>query len=167
MWVLQQAPHLSRLLFRESNRLVDIVNLTHKPAPAAALQLINVCAWVFPNAILLRHTCQWFDPFVIWGAFVSWTCWNTIFLIMCIEAHNCAPWEKGRATSKAGALQVMLHPCLTQAIKPSSCNGMHRAPQNGCFGLGAFSSMIPAHVPVWCIAAELAKSSGSCLVAIH
>ena len=91
--------------------------LVCKLAPAA-MQLVNVCAWLFPNAILLRHTCQWFDPFVIWGAFVSWTCWNTIFLIMCIEAHNCAPWEKGRATSKGGALQVMLHPCLTQATEP-------------------------------------------------
>ena len=67
-----------------------------------AVQLVNVCVWVAPNAILLRHNCQWFEPFVIWTAFTSWTCWNTIFLIMLIEAHNCAPWDKGRAIARGG-----------------------------------------------------------------
>ncbi|KAL0035255.1 hypothetical protein WJX79_008828 [Trebouxia sp. C0005] len=66
------------------------------------VQLVNVCVWVAPNAILLRHNCQWFEPFVIWTAFTSWTCWNTIFLIMLIEAHNCAPWDKGRAIARGG-----------------------------------------------------------------
>ena len=68
------------------------------------MQLVNVCVWVAPNAVLLRRSCQWFDPFVVWCAFVSWTCWNTIFLIMLIEAHNCAPWEKGRASAVGGIL---------------------------------------------------------------
>ena len=66
------------------------------------LQLVNVCVWVAPNAILLRNNCSWFEPFVVWCAFTSWTCWNTIFLIMLIEAHNCAPWHKGRAAAKRG-----------------------------------------------------------------
>ena len=70
---------------------------------AAYIQLVNVCAWIAPNAVLLRHSCHWFEPFVAWSAFVSWTCWNTVFLIMLIDAHNCAPWLKGRISSSEGA----------------------------------------------------------------
>lgn len=125
------------------------LTLVCKLAPAA-LQLINVCSWVFPNAILLRHTCQWFDPFVVWGAFVSWTCWNTIFLIMCIEAHNCAPWAKGRATSKGGALHLMSNPCLTQAMElpwNALCSS-----RNGCFDLIQTVTMLLA---AWSLYASL------------
>ena len=82
-----------------------ICSITHP----CAVQLINVCVWVAPNAILLRHNCLWFEPFVIWSAFTSWTCWNTIFLIMLIEAHNCAPWDKGRAAGRGGQSITILH----------------------------------------------------------
>ncbi len=86
-----------------------------------AVQLVNVCVWVAPNAILLRHNCQWFEPFVIWSAFTSWTCWNTIFLIMLIEAHNCAPWDKGRAITRGGqSVLASLVTCRHQT-RSSSC----------------------------------------------
>lgn len=89
-----------------AERVVCLVCSITQPC---AVQLVNVCVWVAPNAILLRHDCLWFEPFVIWSAFTSWTCWNTIFLIMLIEAHNCAPWDKGRAAGRGGQSNSKLH----------------------------------------------------------
>ncbi len=86
-----------------------------------AVQLVNVCVWVAPNAILLRHNCQWFEPFVIWTAFTSWTCWNTIFLIMLIEAHNCAPWDKGRAIARGGQSVFFLRVTCSLQTRSASC----------------------------------------------
>ena len=86
-----------------------------------AVQLVNVCVWVAPNAILLRHNCQWFEPFVIWSAFTSWTCWNTIFLIMLIEAHNCAPWDKGRAIARGGQSFLVSFVTCSYQMTLTSC----------------------------------------------
>jgi len=86
-----------------------------------AVQLVNVGVWVAPNAILLRHNCQWFEPFVIWTAFTSWTCWNTIFLIMLIEAHNCAPWDKGRAVARGGQSALVSLVTCSHQMGSTSC----------------------------------------------
>ena len=61
------------------------------PAILPSLQLINCIFFIIPNAYVLGHLCSWFEPLVMWSAFVRWTIWNTIFLIFVIQAHSANP----------------------------------------------------------------------------
>ncbi len=72
----------------------------------ASAQILNLSFFVIPNVYVLVRPCGWRDDIVLWSAFVSWTCWNTLFLlsvvrigfrcayVMCeclnVDAHVCA-----------------------------------------------------------------------------
>ncbi|KAK9804297.1 hypothetical protein WJX72_005360 [[Myrmecia] bisecta] len=59
------------------------------------VQWVNVVCWLVPNIYLLVRRCAWFGTVVPWTALVRWTCWNTIFLLFFIHAHNGNPWHSG------------------------------------------------------------------------
>ncbi|BDA51087.1 hypothetical protein COCOBI_17-3070 [Coccomyxa sp. Obi] len=57
------------------------------------VQWINVCSYLVPNINLLARPCAMFSNLVPYCGLVSWTCWNTIFLITVIQAHNVMPYS--------------------------------------------------------------------------
>ena len=67
-------------------------------------------------------------------ALVRWTCWNTIFLIFCIQAHNVRPFWKEGARLHAPCLpgcsapaSGCIHACLLWQQQPASLAGAARA----------------------------------------
>lgn len=51
----------------------------------ASMQIINLTFFVVPNVYVLVRPCGWRDDIVLWSAFVSWTCWNTLFLLSVVR----------------------------------------------------------------------------------
>lgn len=51
----------------------------------AIAQIINLAVYVLPNAYMIARPCGWRDALVMWSAFVSYTCWNTLFLISVVR----------------------------------------------------------------------------------
>jgi len=47
-------------------------------------QIINLCFFILPNAYVLAKPCGWRDPVVLWSSFVSFSCWNTLFLVLVV-----------------------------------------------------------------------------------
>ncbi|KAK9861930.1 hypothetical protein WJX84_008755 [Apatococcus fuscideae] len=80
------------------------------------VQLVNLIAFLCPNAkIAADHGCAYNldTTFIAYMAMVRWTCWNTLFLLICIHAHNINPWHKAVATwlpGKSLALDDHLSP---------------------------------------------------------
>ncbi|KAK9817768.1 hypothetical protein WJX72_001918 [[Myrmecia] bisecta] len=56
-----------------------------------SVQLVNLVVYLLPNIYTLVHKCGWFDPFVRVCGMLRWTCWNTLFFIAIIYAHNAHP----------------------------------------------------------------------------
>lgn len=51
----------------------------------ASAQILNLSFFVIPNVYVLVRPCGWRDDIVLWSAFVSWTCWNTLFLLTVVR----------------------------------------------------------------------------------
>ena len=51
----------------------------------AIFQLLNLSFFVIPNVYVLVRPCGWRDDIVLWSAFASWTCWNTLFLMSVVR----------------------------------------------------------------------------------
>ncbi|KAK9861857.1 hypothetical protein WJX84_004115 [Apatococcus fuscideae] len=65
------------------------------------VQLINLIAFLIPNAVPVAHVlCE--DPLfhrvLAACVIIRWTCWNTLFLFICVHAHNINPWRRAVAT---------------------------------------------------------------------
>ncbi|EIE21258.1 hypothetical protein COCSUDRAFT_57160 [Coccomyxa subellipsoidea C-169] len=60
---------------------------------------VDILAYLIPNIYLLAARCDWFSLIVPWTSFVRFTCYNTIFLLFCIHAHNGNPWNRPVAGS--------------------------------------------------------------------
>ncbi|KAK9907744.1 hypothetical protein WJX75_009081 [Coccomyxa subellipsoidea] len=58
----------------------------------AISQLLNLSFFVIPNVYVLVRPCGWRDDIVLWSAFASWTCWNTLFLMSVVRVHNLNLW---------------------------------------------------------------------------
>ncbi|BDA51093.1 hypothetical protein COCOBI_17-3130 [Coccomyxa sp. Obi] len=61
------------------------------------VQWINVSFFLVPNINLLARPCDVWFILVPYCAIVRWTCWNIIFLITVIQAHNMKPYWRGEA----------------------------------------------------------------------
>ena len=48
-------------------------------------QIINLIVFILPNAYVLARPCGWRDPIVLWCNFVSFSCWNTLFLVLVVR----------------------------------------------------------------------------------
>ncbi|KAK9818602.1 hypothetical protein WJX74_009103 [Apatococcus lobatus] len=58
------------------------------------VMILNSVAFIFPNAYLLGcHCCNGYHHAIGWSAFARWSCWNTIFLLVCMTAHNANPYD--------------------------------------------------------------------------
>ncbi|CAL8470482.1 g10024 [Coccomyxa elongata] len=66
----------------------------------ASAQILNLSFFVIPNVYVLVRPCGWRDDIVLWSAFVSWTCWNTLFLLSVVRAHNLNLWLDKEGTPK-------------------------------------------------------------------
>eukprot|EP00884_Botryococcus_braunii_P001515 jgi/Botrbrau1/11364/Bobra.0038s0112.1 len=64
------------------------------------IQWINIIFYLIPNINVLADVCNFLSPLVGYCALVRWTCWNTMFLIFCIQAQNINPWRRGIAAAK-------------------------------------------------------------------
>ena len=51
----------------------------------ASAQILNLSFFVIPNVYVLVRPCGWRDDIVLWSAFVSWSCWNTLFLLTVVR----------------------------------------------------------------------------------
>lgn len=51
----------------------------------AVAQMLNLSFFVIANVYVLVRPCGWRDDIVLWTAFVSWTCWNTLFLLSVVR----------------------------------------------------------------------------------
>lgn len=51
----------------------------------AISQLLNLSFFIIPNVYVLVRPCGWRDDIVLWSAFASWTCWNTLFLLSLVR----------------------------------------------------------------------------------
>ncbi|CAL8466201.1 g5737 [Coccomyxa elongata] len=60
-------------------------------------QWINVTFFLVPNINLLAHPCDIWSILVPYCAIIRWSCWNTIFLITVVQAHNVKPYWKCEA----------------------------------------------------------------------
>lgn len=62
----------------------------------AISQLLNLSFFVIPNVYVLVRPCGWRDDIVLWSAFASWTCWNTLFLMSVVRTlrlSSCQLWH--------------------------------------------------------------------------
>ncbi|KAK9863541.1 hypothetical protein WJX84_001265 [Apatococcus fuscideae] len=58
------------------------------------VMIINLIAFLIPN--IYEHACPCcvkVDFVIAWTAFIRWTCWNTLFFILCVVAHNPMPYS--------------------------------------------------------------------------
>ncbi|EIE21255.1 alpha/beta-hydrolase [Coccomyxa subellipsoidea C-169] len=77
-------------------------------------QWVNVTFFLVPNIQLLANPCGMFSVLVPYCAIVRWTCWNTIFLITVIQAHNSKPYWKGvgRRSTSAYQFAMLAEDCM-------------------------------------------------------
>ncbi|KAK9824760.1 hypothetical protein WJX74_005593 [Apatococcus lobatus] len=72
------------------------------------VQIINLIALLIPNSFVLYTPCNHINQYAITVMVaVRWTCWNTLFQLICIHAHNVNPWR-----NKSG--------CVTRQGQPVS-----------------------------------------------
>ncbi|KAK9902044.1 hypothetical protein WJX75_002353 [Coccomyxa subellipsoidea] len=60
---------------------------------------IDVLSYLITNIYLLAAHCDWFSLVVPYTSTIQLTCYNTIFLLFCIHAHNGNPWARPVAGS--------------------------------------------------------------------
>ncbi|KAK9821868.1 hypothetical protein WJX74_007392 [Apatococcus lobatus] len=59
-----------------------------------AVQTVNLLAFIIPNASMLHSPCSDYNQLLVtMCVLIRWTCWNTLFLLICIHAHNVNPWR--------------------------------------------------------------------------
>ncbi|KAK9821824.1 hypothetical protein WJX74_001662 [Apatococcus lobatus] len=72
--------------------------LTLLVAAELAVQLVNILAFILPNGGIVADACyQWQAWILGLSTIVRWTCWNTLFFLICVHAHNVNPWRPGGA----------------------------------------------------------------------
>ncbi|KAL6766611.1 hypothetical protein ACKKBG_A36690 [Auxenochlorella protothecoides x Auxenochlorella symbiontica] len=75
------------------------------------VQIINLLAFVVCSAYVVDKDCAVLSYTVIWGGFVQWTCWNTIFLLQWIGSASILPlkgtrWEHYNTARDAMAMDL-------------------------------------------------------------
>ena len=56
------------------------MDLPDSPQLTSAVQLVNACFYVIPNAYIIAQWahCVWFEMLINASGFLRWTCWNTV-----------------------------------------------------------------------------------------
>ncbi|KAK9867024.1 hypothetical protein WJX84_001923 [Apatococcus fuscideae] len=68
------------------------------------VQIINLAFFIIPNAAFIATPCSRAFRWLIGAtAGVRWTCWNTLFMLICIHAHNVNTWQPTESESKPPA----------------------------------------------------------------
>ena len=88
------------------------------------VQCVNLTFYTMPNVYLIQRPCAITDPFLLWCAWVRWTCWNTVgfllFIVICFLALEmyilCSSWCLMHRNS------VQLHFKLKFKLHSCCCN---------------------------------------------
>lgn len=57
-------------------------------------QIISLVAMLIPNIYTLIVECAWFGTAVRSCSFVTWTCWNTIFMLILFSGRSLKFWKR-------------------------------------------------------------------------
>lgn len=49
-------------------------------------QCVNLTFYTMPNVYLIQRPCAISDPFLLWCAYIRWTCWNTVSFLLQLPA---------------------------------------------------------------------------------
>ncbi|BDA51092.1 probable phospholipase A1-Igamma1, chloroplastic at C-terminar half [Coccomyxa sp. Obi] len=121
-------------------------------------QWINVTFFLVPNIHLLIHRCSMFTRLVPYCAIVRWTCWNTIFLITIIQAHNVKPyWHYDGRLSKGWKAQPSRSRSAKSEKQGTELGGKrdgHRSKMQGRYRGSVIDAPWVVHAPkliIWCL----------------
>ncbi|KAK9817879.1 hypothetical protein WJX72_003574 [[Myrmecia] bisecta] len=81
------------------------------------VQLINLVVYLLPNVYTLAHGCGWYDPLIRACGLIRWTCWNTLFFIAVVYAHDHVPLahHSVHAKSTDARADAVQHPLVVDA----------------------------------------------------
>jgi hypothetical protein len=68
--------------------------VTQKCMVEHTIVLINITSWLIQNIYVLSRRCSWFDGYVVVNGVIQWSCWNAIFALFLMYAHDATPWVR-------------------------------------------------------------------------
>lgn len=84
---------------------------------------------LWPPLAVLAKPCSWFTTTVHVCSFIRWTCWNSLYCLFVVQAHNPMPAHFNA--------QVMLQTALSGAMHPVRAAGLMAQRAAGEVGRGA------------------------------